>query len=216
MTTIIDGDTAPQANLEQLKNQAKSLLKQAKEGSSHAISRLARAKAYHGPTSVIRLSDAQLAIARENGAASWTELKQRLENAEPSASYDVASIEIQGIDQVWLDCKDLEEAERFYSNLLGLAKTGEVPGQMLFFDCGGTNLLLGKRDEIRPNSILYFNIGDKESDIQSAYNQLKKAGAWVGDSPHCIAENWNGYDVWTAFFKDPSGNQLAFKCNVPL
>ncbi|QXD23197.1 hypothetical protein F7C95_14880 [Opitutia bacterium ISCC 51] len=86
---------------------------------------------------------------------------------------------------------------------------------MVFFDCGGVTLLIGLKEEVAPNSILYLNVGDTEASIQNAYNRLKQAGGSVGDSPHCIAKNWNGVDVWMAFFKDPSGNQLAFKVNVP-
>ncbi len=44
---------------------------------------------------------------------------------------------------------------------------------------------------------------------------LKRAGVTVGDSPHCLVKNWQGRDVWLAFFSDPSGNQLAFKVDAP-
>jgi len=69
----------------------------------------------------------------------------------------------------------------------------------------GSGFLLGSR-------IVLLSSAD---DIQSAYNRLKDAGVSVGDSPHCIAKNWNGCDVWMTFFEDPACNQLAFKCNVP-
>lgn len=214
MSQKIPAGLAPRASLDHLKHQAKTLLKSAREGNPHATSRLDRARS--GDPAGLKLADAQRAIARENGCADWTELRAAVErgsiampaNPEPEIS-------LERIDQIWLDCTDLAAAEKFYGSVLGLKPTGHVPGMMTFFDCGGTNLLLGLRSEVRPNSILYFRLPGDEAAIQSAYNRLKSSGVKVGDSPHCIARNWNGCDVWLAFFFDPFGNQLAFKANVP-
>lgn len=220
MNQKIDARIAPRASLNHLKHQAKTLLKRAREGSPHALGRLRRAhvipeKFPHDPAT-IKLAEAQLAIARENGCATWPELRAAL--AQPPAVTPADSsdaIGILGLNQIWLDCTDLAAAEKFYGDLLGLLKTGEVPGAMLFFDCQGTTLLLALRAEVRPNSMLYFRLPDTEAAIQSAYNRLKRAGVTVGDSPHCLVKNWQGRDVWLAFFSDPSGNQLAFKVDVP-
>ena len=201
------------ANLEQLKNQAKRLLKESKEQSPHALQRLKRARIANDANH--KLADAQLTIARENGYATWSELKAAIKSSSGSSLLP-QEISIQGVDQIWLDCTDLETAESFYSETLKLNKSGEVPDHMLFYDCGETKLVLGKAGECRPNSILYFKIGDSEESIQNAFNSLKNAGVKIGDSPHCIAKNWNGFDIWIAFFFDPSGNQLAFKTNVPV
>ncbi|MEM9159661.1 MAG: VOC family protein [Verrucomicrobiota bacterium] len=212
MSDKIDAQLSPNANLEQLKNQAKRLLKDAKAKNPHAKRRLERAKL---ETEQPKLADAQTVIARENGFSTWTDLKRSLESSTPESSSSSYQLSIENIDQIWLDSTDLEATEHFYSQILNLPKTGEVPGQMLFFDCGGTKLLLGKAETCRPNSILYLKTGDSESDIQATYNSLKNQGVKVGDSPHCIAQNWNGSDHWIAFFHDPSGNQLALKTNVP-
>jgi catechol 2,3-dioxygenase-like lactoylglutathione lyase family enzyme len=221
MNEKIDARTSPRASLEHLKNQAKSLLKLARDQNPHALARLRRARALPeksgAATPPFKLADAQLAIARENGSASWTELRDALARQPAPASAPPASdaLSILGLNQIWLDCTDLDATEKFYGGVLGLEKTGQVPGMMVFFDCQGTSLLLGKRDPVRPNSILYFRLEDSVAALQSAYNRLKQAGARVGDSPHCIAKNWNGRDSWLAFFHDPSGNQLAFKVDVP-
>ena len=214
MSQKIDASLSPQANIEQLKNQAKRLLKEAKSGSPHAVTHFKRGKI--DPTSsTLKLSDAQTVVARENGLATWSELKAAIENSS-QAKLSTQEIAIEGIEQIWLDSTDLKATEHFYTKILNLEKTSEVPGQMLFFECGGTKLLFGKAETCRPNSILYLKTGDSEFDIQNAYNALKQQGVKVGDSPHCIAQNWNGYDHWIAFFTDPSGNQLAFKTNVPV
>ena len=216
MTDKIDGTPKTGANLKNLKNQAKRLLKELKDGNPHALARMERAKLGDKAPEELSLADAQRAIARENGQGSWEELKALLESKPSESEVTGGDISIAGIDQIWLDCADLEATERFYKVILGLEKTGEVPGQMLFFDCGGVTLLCGLREDVRPNSILYLNCGDTEQSIQDAYNRLKAEGVSVGESPHCIARNWQGCDVWMAFFSDPSGNQLAFKCHVPV
>ena len=217
MNEKIEGTLSSEANWENLKKQAKRLLREVRENNPHAISRLSRANvnAEATGTSSVVLADAQRVIARENGASTWEELKRRIESNDSSGQNEETPISIKAIDQIWLDCKDLKDTARFYGEVMGLEKTGEVPGQMLFYDCGGVTLLLGVKEEIRPNSILYLNCGNSEAAIQNAYNRLKSAGVSVGQSPHCIARNWQGVDVWMAFFSDPSGNQLAFKCNVP-
>lgn len=222
MNEKIDARTAPRASLEHLKNQAKSLLKQARENNPHAIGRLRRAKALpeksDAATPPLKLADAQLAIARENGGATWMELREKLAQPAPPATPPAseAAIPVLGLNQIWLDCTDLAAAEKFYGGVLGLRKTGEVPGGMLFFDCNGTSLLLGLSKDVRPNSMLYFRLEDSVESIQAAYNRLKQAGVAMGDSPHCLAKNWQGRDIWLAFFSDPAGNQLAFKVDVPV
>jgi hypothetical protein len=61
-------------NLEQQKNRAKDLLRAAKAADPAALSRLAA-----GATQVLKLADAQLAIARELRFASWAKLKAHIE-----------------------------------------------------------------------------------------------------------------------------------------
>lgn len=220
MNQKIDARLAPRASLDHLKNQAKSLLKRAHEGSPHALGRLHRARIATDQKprdpATFKLAEAQLTIARENGCATWAELRAAVEQPSGRTPDATAGIAIHGLNQIWLDCTDIAATEKFYGDLLGLRKTGEVPGAMLFFDCLGTTLLLAVRAAVRPNSVLYFRLSDTEQAIQDAYNRLKRAGVAVGDSPHCIARNWQGRDVWLAFFSDPSGNQLAFKVDVPV
>ena len=161
MNNRIDGNTAPRACLENLKSQAKSLLKQAKTGNPHATRRLLRAKVIK-EKAPIKLADAQLAIARENGCSTWLELKAKVEKEGSPIIHRKLEPSIKGIDQIWFDCLDLEKTKVFYAEILGLYQSGEVPGQMLFLECDGINLLLGHRNEVRPNSILYFKIGNSE------------------------------------------------------
>jgi ankyrin repeat protein len=67
-------------NLDQLKNQAKDLLKAHKAGDPEAIQRV-REIYPNWSGAKLRLSDAQLVIAREYGFASWPRLKKRVEQS---------------------------------------------------------------------------------------------------------------------------------------
>ena len=82
----------PHPSLEQLKNQAKTLLTAARSGDSAALERLARYFPELRPsplgglsagatTPTPRLSQAQLVIAREHGFASWARLRRAVELA---------------------------------------------------------------------------------------------------------------------------------------
>jgi hypothetical protein len=169
MTNKIESHTIPGANIENLKKQAKSLLKQVNENNPHGVNRLTRANVAlsgkEGEPRACKLSDAQRVIAHENGCDSWTELKNRVASTINLNPVNGEDIQVLGIDQIWLDSSNLEETEHFYCDLLGLKKVGEVPGQMFFIDCGGVNLLFGLKEEVSANSILYLNIGETEAAI---------------------------------------------------
>ena len=73
-------------NLDQLKNQAKTLLKSYKSGNPDAIQRIkeshprfAKAAEDHIRTAKFLLSDAQLVVAREHAFPSWPRLKEHVE-----------------------------------------------------------------------------------------------------------------------------------------
>ena len=65
-------------SFEQLKNQAKDLLKQFVGDEPAAVDRVREIHPDFGGT--FRLHDAQLVIAREYGFASWTKLKEHVES----------------------------------------------------------------------------------------------------------------------------------------
>src|ERR1043165_7763825 len=74
-------------NLEQLKHQAKDLLKSVKSGDPAAIQRFqeihrqpSKTPAAETSPASFSLSDAQLVIAREYGFASWPKLKEHVES----------------------------------------------------------------------------------------------------------------------------------------
>jgi hypothetical protein len=89
-----------------------------------------------------------------------------------------------------------------------------VPNHFKFFDCNGVNIIMSKGD--RPGSIFYFKVPGVPGLIQEKVARLKELGVEVQQDAHRIAENWNGFDVYLAFFKDPFGNLMSMKSDVPV
>lgn len=67
-------------SLDQLKHQAKELLQQTRAGAQEATVRFRDHHPHSGNLESIKLSDAQLVIAREYGFASWPKLKRHIED----------------------------------------------------------------------------------------------------------------------------------------
>jgi hypothetical protein len=85
----------PKANLDHLKYQAKDLLREHRLGDLAAAQRIREFHPRFAGASdeeifraQLRLSDAQLAIARESGFASWARLKRHIESPAPSDQLD--------------------------------------------------------------------------------------------------------------------------------
>jgi hypothetical protein len=66
-------------NLEQQRKRAKDLLRAARAGDHDALSRLHIATAGRVPAGDVKLGDAQFAVAREVGLASWRELRRHID-----------------------------------------------------------------------------------------------------------------------------------------
>jgi catechol 2,3-dioxygenase-like lactoylglutathione lyase family enzyme len=126
------------------------------------------------------------------------------------------TLQLSAIDQIGLGCTDLDVAQRFYCDVLGLTLAGDIPGMAKLFGCGGVNLIVFKADTVPPASIVYFKVEGVAGRIQEATERLKAAGVKIEKEPQCIAKNWQGKDVYLAFFRDPFGNMLALKSDVPV
>lgn len=75
-------------SLEQLRKQAKDLLRQARAGDVRALSQIRTQRGRAVDVARVRLADAQLAIAREHGFASWPRLKHHVEARQRPSDYD--------------------------------------------------------------------------------------------------------------------------------
>lgn len=114
------------------------------------------------------------------------------------------TIQFGPLGQVSRSVRNIEEAERWYKEVVGL-KHLYTFGKLAFFDCGGTRLFLSENESSGPESILYFSVPN----IVVAHAELKARGATFVSAPHMIHKHPDGTEEWMAFFDDPEGRPLA-------
>lgn len=120
--------------------------------------------------------------------------------------------ELSQIGQIAILVDDVDTAERFYQEVLGLQKLYRFGG-LVFFDCSGVRLLVEKAETqlFQPaSSIIYF----RTLDIAQAHGELQQKGVVFNDTPHLIVQ-MPDHDLWMVFFKDPAGNTLALMHEAP-
>jgi predicted enzyme related to lactoylglutathione lyase len=122
----------------------------------------------------------------------------------------VNSSPILNIGQIAITVKQLDRAVAFYRDVLGLPFLFEA-GQMAFFDCGGTRLMLGfaENPDATSNSIIYYRTGD----IHKSSKQLTDRGVQFEAQPRMIAK-MPDHELWMAFFHDSEGNLAALMSEV--
>jgi methylmalonyl-CoA/ethylmalonyl-CoA epimerase len=111
--------------------------------------------------------------------------------------------------QVAQHADDLDRAERFYADLLGYAASGRFdPPGLLFFDLGGTRLLLERE---APSAVLYLRVDS----VRNSVERLRASGVPIESEPHVIFSHTDdtlgpaGTDEWQAFLRDSEGNLLG-------
>jgi methylmalonyl-CoA/ethylmalonyl-CoA epimerase len=117
--------------------------------------------------------------------------------------------------QVAQRAEDLARATDFYRRLLGSEPTGEFdPPGLVFFDLGGTRLLL---DRVAPSALLYIGVDD----VRVRVEQLRADGVAIEDEPHVIFRHEDdrlgpaGTDEWMAFVNDSEGNIVGLVSHAP-
>jgi methylmalonyl-CoA/ethylmalonyl-CoA epimerase len=116
------------------------------------------------------------------------------------------------IGQIALAVRDVDKAEAFYENTLGLQKLYRY-GDLTFLDCSGVRLLLERArdpDTAHHGVAIYFSCHD----IALAVNELQARGVSFSAPPHLIAK-MDDHDLWMAFFNDPDGHILALMHEAP-
>ncbi len=147
---------------------------------------------------------AKLGVANRRALKHWTGWpKDSPLNKVDTAMND--ELQILGLGQVARSVSDVAAAERWYRDVLGLDHLFTA-GDMAFFDCGGTRLMLSQSAEApSAESLLYFRVPD----IHEAATTLGDAGVEFVSAPHKIHEHEDGSEEWMAFFNDPDGRPLA-------
>lgn len=124
---------------------------------------------------------------------------------------DEYAVRVEGLTQVALTVRNLEEAKDFYRDALGLRFLFES-GTMAFFQCGTVRLMIGSAERPSPGggTILYFSVAD----LDRACLTLKQQGVTIVQEPHLVAR-MKGHDLWLAFVLDPAGNTLGLMAERP-
>jgi len=113
-----------------------------------------------------------------------------------------------------LPVKDLEKAEKFYEDVLGLQRVHEEPGVVATYRSGGTTLNV-YRSEFAGTNKGTAALWEVE-DVERAVKDLKKKGVkfehydkMPGLKREGDIHRAEGFEV--AWFKDPSGNILSIQ-----
>jgi methylmalonyl-CoA/ethylmalonyl-CoA epimerase len=117
--------------------------------------------------------------------------------------------------QVAQHADDLDRAEAFYADLLGHPPSGRFdPPGLLFFDLGGTRLLLERG---APTAVLYLRVDS----VRDSVERLRTAGTRIESEPHVIFSHTDdalgpaGTDEWQAFLRDSEGNLVGLVSHEP-
>jgi methylmalonyl-CoA/ethylmalonyl-CoA epimerase len=123
-------------------------------------------------------------------------------------------MKLERIHQIAVFARDLDEAISYYRDTLGATYLTKFdPPGLVFFDFGGTRVLLEKTG---PKASVYFRVDD----IHAAYQELSEKGVKFIAEPHMIFRDDSGMfgtageEEWMAFFSDPSDNILALASRV--
>lgn len=109
------------------------------------------------------------------------------------------------VGQISRSVKNIKVSEKFYKDILDFDHLYAF-GDLTFFDCGGTRLMLFQTEEqSQSESTIYFRVPD----IIAAYKRLLGKGVEFINAPHMIHKHDDGVEEWMAFFKDPEGRPLS-------
>jgi catechol 2,3-dioxygenase-like lactoylglutathione lyase family enzyme len=113
-------------------------------------------------------------------------------------------IEVQRADFVGLPTQDLERAERFYEEVLGLRRNPNHSPGWPEFETGNVTLVLTDvaktEQEFRPN---LGAVALRVPDVAAAMERLRAAGVEFD-----FEEPYDSSVCHMAFFRDPDGNAL--------
>ncbi len=115
------------------------------------------------------------------------------------------------LGQVAHTVKSIEPAVAFFRDTLGMTHLFTA-GDLAFFDCDGTRLMLDALPEAQGNghSVLYFLVAD----IHASQAELNARGVAFEGEPHRIFTHPDGTEEWMTFFRDQDGAMLSLMSRV--
>ena len=141
------------------------------------------------------------------GVANRSELRQWHRAPKDSVLRDKtmnSQLALGPIAQIARSVQDIKQAEAWYKNVLGLPHLYTF-GNLAFFDCNGTRLMLSQESAVAAESILYMRVAN----ISAAYELLKSRGVEFINAPHMVHRHADGTEEWLSMLKDPEGRPLG-------
>lgn len=162
---------------------------------------------FHVANAVAKLGVRNRAALRHwRGAPKGSALERSMGGGESMSD----AVDILGLGQLSRSVADIERAEAWYRDVLGLSHLYTFD-KLAFFDCGGTRLMLSQGESLQlAESVIYFRV----QDINAACDRLTRRGVEFINAPHMIHRHENGVEEWMAFLKDPEGRPLAIMASV--
>jgi len=149
---------------------------------------------------------AKLGLANRRELRRWHRVPKggALKEAGMSTQLDLGPIA-----QIARSVRDIKQSQDWYGKVLGLRHLYTF-GNLAFFDCAGTRLMLSQEAQVSSESILYLRVAD----IAGVHEILKSRGVEFINAPHMIHRHADGTEEWLAAFKDPEGRALAIMSQV--
>ena len=116
---------------------------------------------------------------------------------------------IGAIGQIARTVSDIDAARKWYRDVLGLEPLFDA-GNMAFFACNGTRLMLIEGDA-GSESLIYFRVGN----VHAACSSMEERGAKVISAPHRIHTHEDGSEEWMGFVEDNDGRPLGLMATAP-
>ena len=117
------------------------------------------------------------------------------------------------IGQIAIAVSNTDSAEAFYETTLGLKRLYRY-GDLAFFDCAGTRLMLAPPEESQgplvAQGALYFRVAD----LLLATKELRTKGVAIESEPHLVSP-MPDHDLWMAFIRDPDGHLIGLMMEAP-
>jgi DNA-binding CsgD family transcriptional regulator/catechol 2,3-dioxygenase-like lactoylglutathione lyase family enzyme len=146
-------------------------------------------------------------VPRGSALSRGRALKNGKETEEQAVN---SAINLGALGQIARSVRDIKESEHWYRDVLGLKHLFTV-GNLAFFDCGGTRLMLSQEKTAPAESLLYWRVAD----IGAAHADLKSRGVEFMNAPHMIFRHADGTEEWLSNFKDVEGRPLGLISQVP-
>lgn len=144
---------------------------------------------------------AKLACSSRSELQKWDGV--RVESQLSNRLVEANAAQIHSIGQIARFVSDIEASTAWFRDVIGLRHLFTF-GDMSFFDCGGTRLLLNLGNP-ETNSLIYFKVPD----IHQTQAYLIQNNVEIVSAPHMIHQHEDGTEEWMAFFNDPDGQPLG-------